>query len=123
MPATTCGKTRGYTRRECRPVVVDSARAPPDASGGLILIQGWDALWARDLPRLRALGANTIRVYSTISRQLNTDGTFPAARDSSSRTRTSSMPAGKKGRPIYVLAGIPLPAPMYVTTVRAAMPV
>jgi hypothetical protein len=26
------------------------------------------------------------------------------------------MPAGKKGRPIYVLAGIPLPAPMYWKT-------
>jgi len=37
-----------------------------------------DALWARDLPRIRDLGANAIRVYRMISRQLNTNGTLPA---------------------------------------------
>jgi hypothetical protein len=78
-------------------------------------IQGWDALWARDLPRIRALGANTIRVYSTISRQLNTDGTFPAPGTGQLFTHTNFLDAcWNQGQdPLYVLAGIPLPAPMY----------
>lgn len=41
-------------------------------------IGGWNALWRRDLRHIRRqLGANTIRVYSMLSRQRNANGTIP----------------------------------------------
>src|SRR3954470_5220182 len=38
-------------------------------SGAGYSITGWHQLWQRDLPQLRRLGANSIRVYSMLSRQ------------------------------------------------------
>src|SRR5690348_3366008 len=41
-------------------------------------VTGWEALWNRDIPQIRQLQANAIRVYCMLSRQLNLDGTFPS---------------------------------------------
>lgn len=79
-------------------------------------IQGWNALWARDLANLRALGANTIRVYSMLSRQLTPDGAYPSPWDSGHCfTHNSFLDQCWNGgvNPLYVLVGIPLPAEMF----------
>ncbi len=87
-------------------------------------ISGWDALWARDLPAIRALGANTIRVYCMLSRQLNPDGTIPDPWDQGrlfthqaflDRCWDASAPPEARA-PIYVLVGIPLPSRMFWKT-------
>lgn len=85
-------------------------------SGQGYSIQGWDALWQRDLPCIRALGANTIRVYSMISRQINSDGTFPNPWSSGQLfTHQNFLDAcwNQNQNPIYVLVGIPLPASIF----------
>jgi hypothetical protein len=77
---------------------------------------GWGELWARDLPNIRALGANTVRVYSMLSRHLNSDGTYPDPWNSSTlMTHTSFLDQCWNGgvNPIYVLIGIPLPQAMF----------
>ncbi|HEX8998769.1 MAG TPA: hypothetical protein VGB07_02645, partial [Blastocatellia bacterium] len=77
-------------------------------SGTGYSITGWSALWARDLPNIRALGANTLRVYSMLSRQLNDDGTFPSPWNSGHLfTHTAFLDECWNGGvdPIYVLAG------------------
>ena len=87
-------------------------------------ISGWDALWARDLPAIRALGANTIRVYCMLSRQLNSDGTIPDPWDQGHHFTHQNfldqcwdVSASPEARaPIYVLIGIPLPAKMFWKT-------
>lgn len=85
-------------------------------------ITGWSALWARDLPTLRpasaggAIGANCIKVYSMLSRQLTNSGGYPNPWNSGQLfTHTSFLDAcwndGKD--PLYVLVGIPLPQAMF----------
>ncbi len=78
-------------------------------------VNGWDPLWARDLPRIRALGANTIRVYNLWSHQFNDDGSIPdpdsAAFQGRLRTHKKFLDAcwNNGDNPIYVLAGIATP--------------
>ncbi len=84
-------------------------------------ISGWDALWNRDLPQIRHLLANSIRVYCMLSRQLNSDGSFPSPWNSGQLFMhqqflddcwdTGAAPPDRK--PLYVLVGIPLPAKMF----------
>jgi hypothetical protein len=86
------------------------------SSGQQYTITGWQALWERDLPNLRALGANTIRIYSMLSRQLNTDGNFPSPWNSGTLyTHTTFLDQCWNGgtNPLYVLVGIPLPQAMF----------
>jgi hypothetical protein len=83
-------------------------------------ITGWQALWRRDLHHIRRLGCNTIRVYCSLSRQLNGDGTFPVPWNSGQKFthqtfldwcwNGSAPPVDQN--PMYVLVGIPLPANM-----------
>ncbi len=87
-----------------------------DFSGQGFGITGWDALWQRDIPNLQSLGANTIRVYSMLSRQLNTDGTFPSPWNSGQlQTHQSFLDQcwNDGVNPLYVLVGIPLPSNMF----------
>ena len=79
-------------------------------------ITGWEALWQRDLPNIRALGANTLRIYSILSRQLTYQGGFPNPWDSGHLfTHTSFLDMCWNGGtdPLYVLVGIPLPQAMF----------
>jgi hypothetical protein len=90
-------------------------------------IQGWDALWKRDLPEIRFLGANAIRVYCMLSRQLNgekKDANIPIPWNKGNLfTHNNFLDlcwAGgptpdwqSKPQPLYVLVGIPLPAEMF----------
>jgi hypothetical protein len=80
-------------------------------------IGNWHKLWERDLPRIRATGANTIRVYSMISRQFLPDGRLPAPpfTDLHLFTHTAFLDMCWNGGvdPLYVLVGIPLPDSMY----------
>jgi hypothetical protein len=85
-------------------------------------ITGWKALWQRDLPRMRGL-VNAIRIYCSLSRQLNSDGSFPVPWNSGqSFTHQTFLDwcwnSGAAGDqdPIYVLVGIPLPATMFWKT-------
>jgi hypothetical protein len=85
-------------------------------SGPNFNITGWEALWARDLPNIRSLGANTIRVYSMLSRQLNDDGTYPSPWNSGTLMTHQNFldQCWNNGvDPIYVLVGIPLPQAMF----------
>lgn len=94
-------------------------------SGTGYSITGWSALWARDLPNIRALGANTLRVYSMLSRQLNDDGTFPSPWNSGHLfTHTAFLDECWNGGvdPIYVLAGIPLPQAMFWLSIYQTTP-
>jgi hypothetical protein len=79
-------------------------------------IGGWDALWARDLSKIRGVGANTIRVYSMLSRQLNyQDGTFPVPWNSGHLFKHQKFldACWNGGRdPLYVLVGVSLPSDM-----------
>jgi hypothetical protein len=78
-------------------------------------VNGWDPLWARDLGRIRALGANTIRGYAIFSHHLMDDGRIPDpdGQDFQGRLRTHKkfLDACWNGgvNPIYVLIGIPTP--------------
>jgi hypothetical protein len=83
-------------------------------------ITGWEALWKRDLHNIRNMGCNTIRVYCSLSRQLNSDGTFPVPWNSGHKFThqtfldwcwNGSAPKLSQ-RQMYVLVGIPLPANM-----------
>ena len=84
-------------------------------------ITGWDALWTRDLPNIRALGANTIRVYCMLSRQLGSDGGIPDPWNSGRPFTHQNfldacwdVVASPQARaPIYVLVGVPLPSTMF----------
>lgn len=88
-------------------------------SGTGYSITGWGVLWARDLSNIRALGVNTLRVYSMLSRQLNGDGTYPNPWNSGQlMTHVDFLDACWNGgtNPLYVLAGIPMPQAMYWLT-------
>ena len=82
-------------------------------------VTGWKALWQRDLPRMRGL-VNAIRIYCSLSRQLNLDGTFPSPWNSghlfTHQTFLDSCWNGGDQDPMYVLVGIPLPATMFWKT-------
>jgi hypothetical protein len=85
-------------------------------SGPGYKITGWKALWQRDLGNIRALGANTIRVYSVLSRKLTADGQFPSPWNSGQlMTHKDFLDECWNGgsQPLYVLAGIPMPDAMY----------
>lgn len=85
-------------------------------SGDGYKITNWGALWARDLPNIRLLGANSVRVYCMLSRQLNNDGTFPVPWNSGPlQTHTEFLDQCWNGGkdPIYVLLGLPMPQQMY----------
>ncbi|HXZ25471.1 MAG TPA: hypothetical protein VEI24_04550, partial [Nitrospiria bacterium] len=79
-------------------------------------ITGWKALWQRDLPRMRG-PVNAIRIYCSLSRQLNPDGTFPSPWNSGQvfthQTFLDSCWNAGDHDPIYVLVGVPLPATMF----------
>jgi hypothetical protein len=79
-------------------------------------ITGWHDLWARDLPQIRRMGANSIRVYSMLSRQLTDNGDYPQPWNSGHKFSHSSFldQCWNGGQnPLYVLIGIPMPQPMF----------
>jgi hypothetical protein len=79
-------------------------------------ITNWHALWERDLGNIRAMGVNTIRVYSMISRQFNSDGTLPSYPFTGQLfTHKEFLDAcwNNGNNPVYVLVGIPLPDTMF----------
>src|SRR5262245_45458324 len=81
-------------------------------------VTGWNALWARDLPVIGTahLNANAIRVYCMLSRQLEPNGDYPDPWNSGqlfSHQNFLDACWNNGNDPIYVLAGIPLPAPMF----------
>ncbi len=86
-------------------------------SGPGYAITGWTALWQRDLPNIRTtLGANTIRVYNIISRQLNADGSYPTPWNSGQLfTHTTFLDQCWNGgmNPLYVLVGIATPQALF----------
>lgn len=86
-------------------------------------IYNWFALWGRgdlgngnyardDLGKIRQLGANTLRVYSLISRQLGTDGRVPAPETGEHFLHKQFLDAAwnNGNQPLYVLVDIPMPA-------------
>ena len=78
-------------------------------------ITGWEALWKRDFPNIRApsstsICANTIRVYSIISNQL---GTFPSLGQYFTHTSFLDMCWNDGINPLYVLVGFPMPQLMF----------
>ncbi|MFZ5780674.1 MAG: hypothetical protein ACOY4R_10795 [Pseudomonadota bacterium] len=91
-----------------------------DFNAGGTMIHGWSPLWQRDLPAMRRIGANTIRVYCMLSRQLNGDGTFPQPWNGGHLFthgrfldwcfNTTAPPLDRHSK--YVLVGIPIPATM-----------
>ena len=88
-------------------------------------VTGWEALWQRDLPKIRALGANTLRVYSILSRQLTPDGHFPSPWNSGHLfTHTSFLDQCWNGGtdPLYVLVGIPMPQAMFWKSIYDTTP-
>lgn len=87
-------------------------------------IEGWSALWRRDLHLIRrGLSANSIRIYCSLSRQLDyRNGKIPIPWDSGhkfthNRFLDFCWDAGNEDpdgpRPLFVLVGIPLPANMF----------
>lgn len=85
-------------------------------SGPGYAITNWSALWTRDMPNLQSLGVNMIRVYSMLSRQLNSDGSFPNPWNSGQlMTHQQFLDTCWNGgvNPIYVLVGIPMPQLMF----------
>ena len=76
-------------------------------------IDSWSALWERDLPNLKALGVNTLRVYNMMSRQQNGDGTLPSPWNSGHKfTHRAFLDLCWKHR-LFVLVGIALPQQMF----------
>lgn len=92
-------------------------------AGGVDDIFGWAALYLNffdqniggnsrnDIGRIRDLGANTIRLYSCISYQLNTDGTFPNQATAHRHTHKAFLDAcyNNNVKPLHVLVDIPMP--------------
>ena len=80
-------------------------------------VTGWDALWARDLSVITGhLNANAIRVYCMLSRQLELNGDYPDPWNSGQLFSHQNFldACWNNGiDPLYVLVGIPLPAPMF----------
>lgn len=97
----------------------DSFKAGPDD------IFNWAALWdtfydenignsRADLDTIRSLGANTIRLYSAISYQLGTDGSFGPQSKDTLRTHKAFLDAcyanNKAGKTLRVIVDVPMPA-------------
>lgn len=70
-------------------------------------VTNWSGTWSNDLPLIKALGANTIRVYCFIDTQL------PPAPPAQIFTHTSFLDACYENG-LYVLVGIPLPQSLFV---------
>ena len=81
-------------------------------------VNGWDALWRRDLDRLRAMGVNCIRLYSVLSHHYFDDGKIPDPDSPQFKERLRGHKNfldacfDKNDRPMYVLVGLPLPSCM-----------
>ena len=88
-------------------------------NNGQTTIYGWDALWKRDLDRIRDLGVNTIRVYCMLSRQKSgtkENNYIPIPWNSGqlfTHNRFLDLCWNNGVNPLYVLVGIPLPAAMF----------
>lgn len=78
-------------------------------------ISGWNGLWERDLPNLAKMGANTIRVYNMMSRQLNTDGTYPQPWNSGQLFTHDNFLNACQAQGLYVIVGIALPQQLFWT--------
>jgi hypothetical protein len=88
-------------------------------------IGDWEQLWARDLPNIRntqsGIGANTIRVYSMLSRQLGTNGGIPDPWNGGPLfthqkflDQCWNINAPPEARnPLFVLVGLPMPDKMF----------
>ncbi|WP_341904890.1 cellulase family glycosylhydrolase [Fluviicola taffensis] len=76
-------------------------------TSGSTTITSWEQTWENDLPKIKALGINTIRVYCMLSQQLpnqwNTDTIF---------THQKFLDACYQ-LGIYVLVGFPLPTQLF----------
>ena len=82
-------------------------------SGPGYSIDGWSALWQRDLPQLKALGINTLRVYNMMSRQQNSDGSWPAPWNSGHKfTHRAFLDLCWENK-LFVLVGVALPQAMF----------
>jgi hypothetical protein len=80
-------------------------------------VTGWRALWERDLPRIRAMGANCVRLYFMMSRQLESGGRAPSPPDGGTLFAHGDfldMCWNGGVDPIHVLVGLPLPDTMFV---------
>lgn len=73
-----------------------------DASG--TTITNWSGTWSADLPRIAAMGANTIRVYCMLQQQLSGSNVF---------THTAFLDACQENG-LSVLVGFPLPPQLFV---------
>ncbi|MEL6864842.1 MAG: hypothetical protein AAFP19_10495, partial [Bacteroidota bacterium] len=85
-------------------------------SGTGFSITNWKAIWDRDFPNLRSMGVNALRVYSTLSRQLNADGSYPSPWNSGQLfTHTDFLDKcwNNGDNPMYVMVGIPMPQQMF----------
>lgn len=71
-------------------------------------VTNWSGTWTNDLPMIKAMGANTIRVYCFLDTQL------PPASQSQVFTHTSFLDACYQNG-LYVIVGIPLPQSMFVS--------
>lgn len=78
-------------------------------------ITDWGALWQRDLGNIAAMGANTIRVYNMISRQINQDGTYPQPWNSGQLFTHQAFLDACLAQGLYVVVGIGLPQQMFWT--------
>ena len=76
-------------------------------TSGSTTITSWEQTWENDLPKIKALGVNTIRVYCMLSQQIpdqwNTDTIF---------THQKFLDACYENG-IYVLVGFPLPTEIF----------
>ena len=100
-------------------------------TSGPATIWNWVKLWGKipqvqtrdDVERIRAMGANTIRLYSCLRYQLNSDGTFP--------DQTTAHAFGHEAfldrcynddvKPISVLVDIPMPDVCFRYTLKEAL--
>lgn len=79
-------------------------------SAGSTKITSWEQTWTNDLPKIKALGVNTIRVYCMLSQQLK----YPNYKTFASEifTHQKFLDACYQNG-IYVLVGFPLPGKLF----------
>ena len=82
-------------------------------SGPGYSVGDWESLWARDLPNLKAMGVNTLRVYNMLSRQLRQNGTFPDPWDEGHCFTHTHFLDRCLQEEIYVIVGIALPQKLF----------
>jgi hypothetical protein len=85
---------------------------------GDIWAYAWEVLWARDLDNLRALGINTIRVYSMLYKQIGINGEVPTAATypglpGFTHKKFLDLCWNNGKNPIYVIVGIPMPPDLF----------